>query len=98
MIRRPQTVPAVRQRTVLHVAVKDNLDSAVKLLATEPNVDQIDTRNGQAIVTLKRGVEDYSELPTRLIQAGHKLTLFREEEINLESAFMALTRGTGAKI
>ena len=49
-------------------------------------------------MTLKRGVEDYSELPTRLIQAGHKLTLFREEEINLESAFMALTRGTGAKI
>ena len=49
-------------------------------------------------MTLKEGIEDYSELPTILVQAGHKLTLFREEEINLESAFMALTKGTGSKI
>jgi hypothetical protein len=31
------------------------------------------------------------------VQNGHKLTLFREEEFNLESAFMALTKGMGAK-
>jgi ABC-2 type transport system ATP-binding protein len=32
-----------------------------------------------------------------LVQSGHKLTLFREEEVTLESAFMALTKGMGAK-
>jgi ABC-2 type transport system ATP-binding protein len=31
-----------------------------------------------------------------LIDGGHKLTLFREEEINLETAFMALTKGITA--
>lgn len=93
-----EVMKRVRQRTVLFVAVRDNLDAAVKLLEQHPIVETIAMKNGQAIVTLKQGVEDYSELPTLLVQAGQKLTLFREEEINLESAFMALTKGTGAKI
>jgi ABC-2 type transport system ATP-binding protein len=88
----------VRQRTVLYVAVKNDLAAAIELLAAHPVVDSVNARNGEAVVTLKQGVEDYSELPTALVQAGHKLTLFREEEVNLESAFMALTKGTGAKI
>ena len=45
---------------------------------------------------LAEGVEDYSDLPTLLVQAGHKLTLFKEDEINLETAFMALTKGITA--
>ncbi|MGE3781039.1 MAG: multidrug ABC transporter ATP-binding protein, partial [Pirellulaceae bacterium] len=73
-------------------------DGAMKILSAQPSVDQLEAKNGQAIVTLKQGIEDYSDLPTRLIESGHQLTLFREEEINLESAFMALTKGTGAKI
>lgn len=93
-----EVMKRVRQRTVLFIAVRDNLDAAMKLMEQHPIVEKIDTKNGQAIVTLKQGIEDYSELPTLLVQAGQKLTLFREEEINLESAFMALTKGTGAKI
>ena len=34
--------------------------------------------------------------PAQLIAAGHKLTLFKEDEINLETAFMALTKGITA--
>jgi ABC-2 type transport system ATP-binding protein len=45
------------------------------------------------LATLKKDVLDYSELPTRLFQAGFKITLFREEEVNLETAFMELTKG-----
>ena len=41
-------------------------------------------------------VTDYSDLPTVLIDAGFKLTLFQEDEINLETAFMALTKGITA--
>ena len=48
------------------------------------------------MVTLADGVTDYSELPTVLVQAGHKLSLFKEDEINLETAFMALTKGITA--
>lgn len=38
----------------------------------------------------------YSDLPTRLIQAGFRISLFRKEELNLETAFMALTKGVTA--
>jgi ABC-2 type transport system ATP-binding protein len=93
-----QVMKQVRQRTVLFIAVRGDLDAAARLLEQNPSVDRIETKNGQAVVTLKEGIEDYSDLATILVQAGHKLTLFREEEINLESAFMALTKGTGAKI
>jgi ABC-2 type transport system ATP-binding protein len=31
-----------------------------------------------------------------LIDAGYKLTVFKEDEINLETAFLALTKGITA--
>ena len=93
-----EVMKRVRQRTVLHVEVKDDLDGAARVLQQQPSVDVIERRDQRIIVTLRPGIEDYSDLPTSLIQAGHRLTLFREEEVNLESAFMALTRGMGEKI
>ena len=53
-------------------------------------------QDGHIRLTLAENVTDYSDLPTLLIDAGFKLTLFREEEINLETAFMALTKGITA--
>jgi ABC-2 type transport system ATP-binding protein len=93
-----EVMKQVRARMILFVGVTSGLDAAMKLLSQHTIVDKVEDKNGQAIVTLKQGIEDYSELPTLLVGAGHKLTLFREEEVNLESAFMALTKGTGAKI
>ena len=58
-------------------------------------VDSVSQGDGYLVVTLKKDQDDYSELPTALIGEGFKLTLFQEEEVNLESAFMALTKGTG---
>jgi ABC-2 type transport system ATP-binding protein len=86
----------VRRRTLLNVAVTDNLEAAAKLLKQNSLVDNIDARDGKIFVTLKENVEDYSELATLLVQAGFKLKLFKEEEINLETAFMALTKGITA--
>jgi len=86
----------VRQYTVLHIAVKENLDAAARFLEAQEIVESVEIRKGQIVTTLKPTVDDYSDLPTRLVEQGHRLTLFREEEINLESAFMALTKGMGA--
>ena len=36
---------------------------------------------------------DYTFVAQRLIQGGFKLTLLKEEEVNLETAFMRLTKG-----
>ncbi len=85
----------VRERTVLQVVVQGDLDLAAKVLAESDIVDKVNIVKGQIEVTLQAGIEDYSDLPSLLIERGFKLKLFREEEINLESAFMALTKGTG---
>jgi ABC-2 type transport system ATP-binding protein len=51
------------------------------------------TQGPQILVTLKAGTEDYSALPAVLIQHGYRLLMFREEDVNLETAFMEITKG-----
>lgn len=84
----------VRDRPLLHVKVVGNQDGAAALLAAQPSVESVAPHDGRLHVTLRQGETDYSSLPTVLIQAGHKLVLFQEEEISLEAAFMALTKGS----
>lgn len=86
----------VRQQTVLHVGLPTGVEQAVKLLEQDPAVEKIVPQENVLEITLKRECEDYSHLPTLLIQNGHKLTLFKEEEINLETAFMEITKGITA--
>ncbi|MEN6405709.1 MAG: ABC transporter ATP-binding protein [Thermoguttaceae bacterium] len=87
----------VRERTLLIVGVAGDAESAARLLEQSPLVEQVAVDDHHRLrVTLRENVTDYSDLPTLLIDAGHKLTLFREEEINLETAFMALTKGITA--
>ena len=54
--------------------------------------------DGRLAVTLKEGVRDVSSLPPYLIQAGLAIRYFGEEKVDLEAAFMALTKGLGEKI
>jgi ABC-2 type transport system ATP-binding protein len=91
-----QVMKQVRQQTLLNVSVAGDQDAAAKTLGGHANVEKIDRRDGVLMVTLKPGVEDYSDLATLLIQSGHKLKLFKEDELNLETAFMALTKGITA--
>ncbi len=86
----------VRQRTLLHVGVVDDTEAAAKLLEQHDLVESVEVREEVICVTLAEHVDDYSDLPTLLIEAGHKLTLFKEDEINLETAFMELTKGITA--
>ena len=93
-----EVMKQVRQRVVLHIQVAGSSDDAGKLIEQSDLVDSVTIHNGQIVATLKAGVEDYADLSPLLIHGGHKLKLFREEEVNLESAFMALTKGLGQKI
>ena len=86
----------VRRQPILSVGVVGDPDSAAKLLQGHDAVERVNVRDGHLTVALREGTQDYSDLPTLLVQAGFKLILFREEEINLETAFMALTKGITA--
>lgn len=82
-----------RQQVLLQVRVADRLHEAARLLEQHPLVDRLDVVKGLIEVRLKQDVQDYSEIPAVLVQNGFRLTLFREEEVNLETAFLALTKG-----
>ncbi|HEV3345187.1 MAG TPA: ABC transporter ATP-binding protein [Pirellulales bacterium] len=82
-----------REALMLHIRVTGDPDPAAKLLEQCDGVRTVAVKNGLIMATLKKDTFDYSELPTRLLEAGFKIKLFREEEVNLETAFMELTKG-----
>ena len=80
--------------TVVHVGVPmDQQAPAAALLSQEPSIENVVATNGYLTVSLREGIEDYGFVAQRLIGAGYKLTLLKEEEVNLETAFMRLTKG-----
>lgn len=83
-----------RQRIMLNISVRDRTDDAAKLLEQCDSVEKVSMGRNQVIeVTLKPEIEDYSDLPSALIEGGFRVKLFREEEVNLETAFLQLTKG-----
>jgi ABC-2 type transport system ATP-binding protein len=83
----------VRQQMVLKVTVAENTEGAAELLRTKPTVESVTIAGREMTVTLIPGETDPSELAAILIGAGYRLQTLKEEEINLETAFMALTKG-----
>lgn len=88
----------VRDRVILHIGVKENPEKALEILEADSNVDTVRMGDGVVVATLKEGESEYSHLASAMVHAGLQLTRFQEEEVNLESAFMALTKGVGKKI
>jgi ABC-2 type transport system ATP-binding protein len=86
-------VRRARAGTVLHVGVVRAPEQAAALLSQHPDVASVAQNNGFLQVSLKDGVVDYSFIPAKLIAAGFQLNLLKEEEVNLETAFMRLTKG-----
>lgn len=82
-----------RQQIMLQIRVKENMEKAAALLQQHGLVSKVDIVKGTIEATLNADTFDYSALPTLLISEGFHLTLFREEEVNLETAFMSLTKG-----
>lgn len=87
---------AMRKQVVLNVMVSGDSIAAARELEKHNDVDSLELVDQQLIVTLVEGCEDYSHIPSVLVQAGYGLKLFQEEPIDLEKAFMTLTKGTGA--
>jgi len=91
-----ELIKKVRRQIVLHIQVAGDQTAAAKLIEQHGGVDKVDLSGGEMVVTLKEDVRDYSELATMLVSGGHKLTMLKEDELNLEGAFMALTKGITA--
>ena len=89
-------IQAVRGKSVFTVAVlQDRNAEAAERLRLFPEVESVtpDPKTHALDVRLKDGYEDGSFIPERLLQAGFRLRLFKEKEINIEDVFMRITKG-----
>ncbi|MFO1066833.1 MAG: ABC transporter ATP-binding protein [Pirellulales bacterium] len=89
---RPQIILAV------DIAPTEKIGDAKTLLENHPLVSAVEQQKETLLVTVGAGIEDYTPIASDLTAAGHRLRRFAEQEPNLEAAFMAFTRGSGAKI
>jgi ABC-2 type transport system ATP-binding protein len=83
----------VRGRPVIRLRLAGPTEKAAQLLETSPEAAGVTVRDGEILVTLADGVVDPSPLAGKLIAAGHHLVSMREQEVNLETAFLELTKG-----
>jgi len=83
---------------MVHVRVDDRCGEAAELLATVRGVSRVevvDMDDGPRIdITLDadHGLP-VSELPSRLLASGFRVSEIQQEQVNLETAFMRLTKG-----
>jgi ABC-2 type transport system ATP-binding protein len=82
-----------RQAILLEIKVLDRQEEAARMMEQHGDIAEVTMQGSTIFVTLKPGVEDYTFLPILLIENGFRLKQFREEEVNLETAFMKLTMG-----
>lgn len=78
---------------VLHVGVAKNALSAGELIRQLPGVVSVEPQDGMIRVSLEPQQADPSLIAEKLIASGYRLTRLEEEKVNLETAFMRLTRG-----
>jgi len=83
----------VRGQMVLRVDVRGDREAAARQLEDHAMVEKVDVGDDGLRVTLIPGDHDYSQLAQLLVENGHALTQLTEDEINLETAFMTLTKG-----
>lgn len=92
-----EVMKKAREAILLYVAVTQHTDKAAQLIGQHDAVAAVDVVSqpgGEVMhVKLKPGREDYSFLAPLLFEHRFTLKLFREEDVNLETAFMLLTQG-----
>jgi ABC-2 type transport system ATP-binding protein len=79
--------------TRVRVGVSGRLEEAGRILGDLKAVKSVRHRNGCLSVELKAGIHDFSGLAAALVQHRVPITELREEEADLESVFLRLTKG-----
>lgn len=83
---------------VIHPERLEDLEKVEALLAGHVKVQGVERGDQSLRIILKPEVKHYSDLPTLLIENKIPLRQFSEEELDLEAAFMALTKGTSQRM
>lgn len=82
-----------RVGTVLHVGVAQRHGEAAEMIRQVVGVTDAQTEDGHIRVMLDQEQGDPSRIAHQLVTQGFSLTRLEEEKVNLETAFMRLTKG-----
>jgi ABC-2 type transport system ATP-binding protein len=88
-----EIVRRARTARVMHVAVQFNSDLAARVLADSPKVTHVEPVDGHLEVSLAEEDGDITFIPELLLANKLRLVMLKEEPVNLETAFMRLTKG-----
>ncbi|MDO8630291.1 MAG: ABC transporter ATP-binding protein [Phycisphaerales bacterium] len=83
----------VKTRTRIHIRVMEQQDLATLLLQRTRGIKSVDQLDGAIIVELEEQTHDFTSIVKLLLDNNFKLNEIKEEEVNLETAFMRLTKG-----
>jgi ABC-2 type transport system ATP-binding protein len=84
----------VRRAGIVQIKLREGTDRAQSFLTDHPNVAKVTQIEGGLLeVELKPEITDYTFVVDFLVEKGFKLLIVREEQINLEDAFMKITKG-----
>ncbi len=88
-----EIIDRARADVVLHVGVSRRLDEAAVMIKQIPGVIGTKVTNSHIRVNLDPKAADPAQIAERLVSEGYGLTRLEEEKVNLETAFMRLTKG-----
>ncbi|MEP0847183.1 MAG: ABC transporter ATP-binding protein [Phycisphaerae bacterium] len=82
-----------RVGTVVHVITPDDQERTRQVLSGLPAVQSAQLRDGRLVLNLNSDTTDFSFIAAAMLQNGLRIHEIRQEEVNLETAFMRLTKG-----
>lgn len=88
-----EIIQRVRTGTKLHVSVVEQQDLAAEMLRKTRGIKDVVYHDGILLVELESKTSDFTPLVKLLIQNNFRINEIKEEEVNLETAFMRLTKG-----
>jgi ABC-2 type transport system ATP-binding protein len=88
-----QMLERAKAGLVVHIGVATGIQEALQRIQQTPGVQSAEVTDGHIRVAMDQQYTDPSPLAQRLVQDGFALTRLEEEKVNLETAFMRLTKG-----
>ncbi len=82
-----------RVGAVVHVKTPDDLERTRQAICDLPGVQTAEVRDSMVVASLEADTGDFSFIAQAMLAAKLRIQEIKQEEINLETAFMRLTQG-----
>ena len=82
-----------RVGTVVHIRTPDDTERARQVVQNLPGVQRAELRDGMVVVSLDHETDDFTFLAQALLSQRLRISEIKQEQVDLETAFMRLTKG-----